>query len=98
MRDKNYYTYILASQMNGKLYIGVTSNLLKGVYEHREGIIEGYTKTNAIKRLVYYEVFGDVELAIKKEKRLKKYNRDWKINLIEETNPQWNDLWHQITQ
>ena len=94
--EKNYYTYILASQKNGKLYVGITSDLVKRLYEHREGIMDGYTKENSIKRLVYFETFGDVELAIKREKRLKKYNRQWKINLIEENNPNWNDLWADI--
>lgn len=96
--EKQYYTYILASKKNGKLYVGITSDLIKRVYEHREGLVDGYTKINNIKHLVYFEIFGDVELAIQREKRLKKYNRQWKINLIEDQNPDWNDLWNKIIE
>ena len=88
--------YILASKRNGTLYIGVTSNLRKRIWEHREDIVEGFTKKYAVHRLVYYELFTDMYSAITREKRLKKWNRLWKIRLIEENNPRWDDLWMQI--
>ena len=88
--------YILASKRNGTLYIGVTSNLRKRIWEHREGIIEGFTKKYAVHMLVYYELFTDMYSAITREKRLKKWRRAWKIRLIEETNPRRDDLWQQI--
>ena len=88
--------YILASKRNGTLYIGVTSNLRKRIWEHREGIVEGFTKKYAVHMLVYYELFTDMYSAITREKHLKKWRRAWKIRLIEETNPRWDDLWQQI--
>jgi putative endonuclease len=96
--EKVYYVYIMTNQKNGTIYIGISSNLLRRVYQHKNEYYEGFSKKHFLKRLVYYESFGDVELAIKKEKRLKKYNRDWKINLIEKTNPDWRDLWFDISQ
>jgi putative endonuclease len=89
---KQYYTYIMASKKNGTLYIGVTNNLIRRMYEHKEGINEGFTKRYNIKKLVYYETSTDIIEAIKREKALKKWNREWKIRLIEKTNPDWNDL------
>ena len=89
---KSYYVYILASERNGTLYIGVTSNLLKWIDEHKNGIVEGFTKKYNIHRLVYYESTSDVESAIVREKQMKKWNRQWKINLIEKNNPDWIDL------
>lgn len=88
--------YILASKRNGTLYIGVTSDLRKRIWEHREGFVEGFTKKYNVHRLVYYELFDDMYNAITREKRLKKWNRAWKIRLIEEKNPYWDDLWQQI--
>jgi putative endonuclease len=88
--------YILASKRNGTLYIGVTSDLRKRIWEHREGIVEGFTKKYAVHMLVYYELFTDMYSAITREKRLKKWRRAWKIRLIEEMNPRWDDLWQQI--
>ena len=85
--------YILASKRNGTLYIGVTSNLVKRVYEHKNNIIEGFTKKYNIQKLVYYEITDDIESAIRREKQLKKWNRKWKINLIENSNPEWRDLY-----
>jgi putative endonuclease len=90
---KTYFVYILASKRNGTLYIGVTSDLSRRVWEHREGLISGFTKTYGIKMLVYYEVFEDVHAAIAREKRLKKYKREWKMNLIQMSNVEWNDLY-----
>ena len=89
---KHSYVYILASKKNGTLYIGVTSNLVKRVYEHKNNLVEGFTKKYHVHTLVYYEVFEDIEEAIKWEKRLKKWNRKWKIELIEKKNPNWDDL------
>ena len=90
------YIYILASDRIGTLYIGVTSNLTKRIYEHKEADISGFTKKYDVKKLVYYEVFEDIEEAIKREKRLKRYKREWKIELIEKFNPDWKDLYEDI--
>jgi putative endonuclease len=89
---KNYYVYILASKRNGTLYIGVTSNLAKRIYEHKHKSIGGFTKKYNVDRLVYYETTEDVESAILREKRLKKWKRQWKVELIEQKNPNWKDL------
>ncbi len=88
--------YLLASQRNGTLYIGVTSNLIQRIWQHREGLAEGFTKKYGIKTLVWYEQHATMESAITREKALKKWNRAWKLRLIEETNPQWRDLWPEI--
>jgi putative endonuclease len=87
-----YYIYILASQKNGTLYIGVTNNIERRVLEHKEKINEGFSSRYNISRLVYFETFQYINDAILREKRLKKWNRQWKINLIEEENKEWNDL------
>jgi len=84
--------YILASRYNGALYVGVTSDLLGRMIQHREGTFEGHTKKYGILRLVYYETGASMEGAIVREKRLKRWRRDWKRNLIERQNPEWNDL------
>lgn len=89
--------YILASKRNGTLYIGVTSDLIQRIWQHREGVVEGFTQQYALKTLVWYEQHETMESAIKREKALKKWNRDWKLRLIEERNPDWNDLWFEIT-
>jgi putative endonuclease len=91
--DKNYYVYILASRRNGTLYIGVTSDLIKRTWEHKNKVIEGFTKRYSVDKLVYFEQFSDPENAIKREKRLKKYNRKWKLELIEKENPEWRDFY-----
>lgn len=88
--------YLLASQRNGTLYIGVTSNLIQRIWQHREGLAEGFTKKYRVKTLVWYELHTTMESAIAREKALKKWNRDWKLKLIEQTNPQWLDLWPEI--
>ncbi|MCC3860650.1 GIY-YIG nuclease family protein [Pseudemcibacter aquimaris] len=90
------FTYILASQKRGTLYIGVTNDLLKRIYQHREGHSDGFTREHNVKRLVYYECFDDISEAILREKKLKNWHRDWKISLIEENNPEWNDLYYKI--
>ncbi|MEK7170357.1 MAG: GIY-YIG nuclease family protein [Patescibacteria group bacterium] len=92
----NYCVYILASQRNGTLYIGVTSNLPKRVYEHKNGEIEGFTKKYRVHILVYYECGERIGAAIAREKQLKKWNRKWKLNLIEKENPEWRDLYREL--
>ena len=87
-----YYVYILASKRNGTLYIGVTNDLLKRVSEHKLDLFEGFTKKYQVHTLVYFEEFEDIKTAIEREKRLKKWKRKWKLDLIEEKNPEWQDL------
>ena len=95
--DKKPAVYILASDRNGTLYVGVTTNLVKRVWEHREELADEFTKKYNVHKLVYFEQFNDMDNAITREKRLKKWRRSWKLKLIEENNPLWNDLWRQIT-
>ena len=85
--------YILASRRNGTLYTGVTRDLVRRIWEHRNDLVEGFSKRYGAHSLVYVELHGDISRAIQREKQLKKWNRAWKINLIEEANPQWWDLW-----
>ena len=87
-----YYVYILASKRNGTLYVGVTNDLERRIYEHKHDIVEGFTKRYGVHRLVYYEVYEDILSAIEREKQLKWWRRKWKIELIEKYNPQWKDL------
>ncbi len=94
--NKQYFVYILASQRNGTLYIGVTSDLRRRVWEHKNKVVHGFTQKYAVDKLVYYEIYEDVENAIHREKRLKKWSRSWKLKLIEETNPRWSDLWEVL--
>ncbi|HEV2158206.1 GIY-YIG nuclease family protein [Bradyrhizobium sp.] len=96
MGERCYYVYIPASKIGGTLYIGVTNDIIRRVAEHKLKLIEGFTKDYDVVRLVYFEQFGDPENAIKREKRLKKWKRDWKIALIEKDNPDWNDLYPEI--
>jgi putative endonuclease len=91
-----YYTCILASQRNGTLYIGVTNDLKKRVYDHKTGKGGEFTREYGVDRLVYFEMFDSVQYAIMREKRLKKWNRSWKIRLIEEINPMWMDLFDML--
>ena len=84
--------YILASQPRGTLYIGVTSDLIKRLWQHREGLTAGFTKRYSVHSLVRYEMFGSMEQAILREKQLKRWHRAWKINLVESENPDWRDL------
>jgi putative endonuclease len=91
-----YFVYIMASKRNGTLYVGVTNNLMKRVYEHRNDIIQGFTKKYSIHRLVYYEQTNDIYNAIQRETSLKKWNRKWKIKLIEKFNPNWDDLFEEV--
>jgi putative endonuclease len=94
--SKTYYVYILASAKNGTLCIGVTNDLARRVWEHREGVVPGFTKKYGVKALVYFEEFGDIGLAIDRETRLKKWKRRWKVELIEKTNRDWRDLYETI--
>jgi len=97
-REHSYWVYILASKIGGAIYIGVTNDLVRRVYEHRQGFVEGFTKRYQIKTLVYFEQHTDIEAAIRREKRLKKWNRAWKVRLIEESNPNWDDLYKSIAK
>jgi putative endonuclease len=94
--EKNYYVYILVSRRNGTLYIGVTSDLLKRIWEHKNKLVEGFSGKYGVDKLVYYEQFKDAEYAIRREKRLKKYNRKWKLALIEKLNPDWRDVYEEL--
>ncbi|CUT12408.1 Excinuclease ABC C subunitlike [Bradyrhizobium sp.] len=96
MGGRCYYVYILASKIGGTLYIGVTNDLIRRVAEHKLQLVESFTKEYGVVKLVYFEQFDDPENAIKREKRLKKWKRDWKIALIEKDNPDWNDLYAGI--
>lgn len=94
---KQSFVYIMASQRNGTLYTGVTSNLIKRVWEHREGVVEGFTQKYDVKILVWYEVHEDISSAIQREKNIKAWQRAWKLRLIEESNPMWDDLYDGVT-
>jgi len=93
---KTYYVYILASKRNGTLYIGVSNDLIKRVYEHKNDFVPGFTSKYGVHRLVYYEQTDDARSAIEREKQLKKWNRKWKLELIEKTNPNWKDLYDEL--
>ena len=88
--------YILATGKRGTLYIGVTSDLVGRVWQHREHVIDGFTKRYNVSMLVWYELHGTMESAILREKQLKKWNREWKLQLVSESNPEWRDLWDDI--
>jgi putative endonuclease len=94
--SKQPAVYILASRRNGTLYIGVTSNLAGRIWEHKNDLVQGFTKQYQVHRLVYYELHEDMASAISREKQIKKWNRAWKLELIERGNPDWNDLWEKI--
>ncbi len=96
MKEKNAYVYIMTNKRNTVLYIGVTNNLIKRVYEHKKGFVDGFTKRYRCHKLIYYEIFDSIEEAIRKEKYLKGKKRDYKINLINKMNPEWNDLFNMI--
>jgi putative endonuclease len=91
------YVYIMADKFMGTLYIGVTSNLIKRAYEHKAGIYKGFTSRYKLDKLVYYEYFEDIEMAIIQEKRMKNWHRNWKIRAIIEKNPKWDDLYADFT-
>jgi putative endonuclease len=95
---KRFYVYLLASKRSGTLYVGVTSNLVQRVWQHKNGLVEGFTKKYNVDRLVCCEEHPNAESAIAREKQMKKWRRAWKIRLIEEANPSWKDLYDDITQ
>jgi len=95
-RTLAYYVYILASQKNGTLYVGITNDLIRRIYEHREGQVEGFTRRHGVKSLVYFETLERAEDAIQREKTLKRWPRDWKVNQIERENPHWQDLFQSL--
>jgi putative endonuclease len=94
--DKAFYVYVLASRRNGTLYVGITSKLVQRTWQHKEGFVSGFTKEHDVKKLVWYEQHETAEGAITREKQIKKWNRAWKVELIEAANPYWNDLYPQI--
>jgi putative endonuclease len=94
--EKGGWVYILASKPNGILYTGVTSDLVRRVYEHREGLVDGFTKRYGVKRLVYFERHDDIEAAILREKQVKEWKRAWRVRLILKDNPEWEDLYDRI--
>jgi putative endonuclease len=95
--DKSSYVYILASGLNGTLYVGVTSDLVRRIWEHREGVVDGFSKQYGVKNLVWYEVHTEIIEAIRREKQIKKWERRWKLELIQQSNPRWTDLYADIT-
>jgi putative endonuclease len=95
---RTFWVYILASRPRGTLYVGMTSDLIRRVYQHREGLIGGFTKDHRVKMLVYYEQHSTALAAIQREKNIKHWSRAWKIDLIRSLNPDWNDLWDEIVR
>ena len=93
---KQFYVYILASEQNGTLYVGVTSNLIKRVYEHKNNLVKGFTSKYSVHILVYYEETNNAIDAITREKQIKRWKREWKLKLIEENNPMWKDLYEDL--
>jgi putative endonuclease len=93
---KDYFVYILANKPRGTIYVGVTSNLVRRVHEHREGAISGFSKRYGLKQLVYFERYDDPTSAIQREKNIKHWSREWKLDLVASANPQWRDLYTGI--
>jgi putative endonuclease len=96
MFDNDYYVYILASKRNGTLYVGVTNDIIRRVQEHKEGLVDGFTKKHKVHTLVYYETYNDIEEAIYREKQLKVWKRKYKLDLIEKNNLHWEDLYDEL--
>ena len=92
----SYYVYLLASQRNGTLYVGVTNDLVRRVYEHKNGLADGFTKKYAVHMLVCFEISESIDSAISREKQLKNWRREWKVALIEKANPEWEDLYQGL--
>ena len=92
-----YFVYMLASKRNGTLYIGFTNNLLKRIHQHKNDVTEGFTRKYNVHSLVYYEVFNRIQDAITREKQMKKWKRQWKMELIEKSNPNWEDLFESLS-
>ena len=97
MWNYNYYIYILTNKINSVLYIGVTNDLQRRIYEHKNKLIPGFTRKYNLNKLIYFEHFENINDAIKREKQLKKWNRSWKEELINKENPKWNDLYNEIS-
>src|SRR3954453_2451729 len=95
-RAMSFFVYILASRRNGTLYVGMTDDLVKRIWMHKEEVLPGFTKDHGVKRLVWYEVHDSRESAFTRERQIKKWNRAWKLELIEKTNPNWRDLYEEI--
>jgi len=93
---KSYYIYLLASKKNGTLYVGITNDLIHRVWQHKNNVHEGFTKKYQVHNLVWYESTNDVDVALHREKQIKKWRRQWKINLIEKENPGWKDLYKEL--
>jgi putative endonuclease len=93
---KTFYVYILCNKQNGTLYTGVTSDLVKRIYEHKNNMVDGFTKTYGVHHLIWYENHMTAESAITREKQIKKWNRKWKLELIEKNNPEWKDLYKSL--
>jgi len=93
-----FYVYILCSRRNGTLYTGVTSDLIKRIYEHKNNLVDSFTKKYGIHRLVWYEIHGSADTAIQREKQIKKWERTWKLQLIEKDNHDWEDLYDKLLQ
>ncbi len=93
---KSYYIYILASKRNGTLYTGITNNLIRRVYEHKQGFVDGFTRMYCINRLVYFEETNNISSALKRERQIKSWKRKWKLQLIESINPGWKDLYCEL--
>jgi putative endonuclease len=96
--ERHYYVYILASRMYGTLYVGITNNLIRRIWEHKNDVVAGFSKDYRVHRLVWFEAHETPIGAITREKQIKKWNRDWKVNLIQAQNPEWNDLYESIVQ
>lgn len=96
MQDKQYFVYILATYKRGTLYTGIASDLIGRTWQHKNNVVAGFTKKYQVHKLVYYEIFEDPTEAIRREKQLKKWNRQWKIELIEKYNPDWKDLFDEL--
>ncbi|QDZ13366.1 GIY-YIG nuclease family protein [Devosia ginsengisoli] len=93
---RDYFVYLITNRKHGTLYTGVTNDLVRRVHEHREGLVDGFSRRHGCKHLVWFEIHGDIEAAILREKQVKKWLRPWKDALIEQTNPDWRDLWWEI--
>jgi putative endonuclease len=95
---KQYYVYIICSKRNGTLYTGITSDIIKRIYEHKNNLVEGFSQKYNVHRLVWYEIHETAETAISREKQIKAWKRQWKLRLIEKDNPEWNDLYDNICE
>ena len=96
MLTRSYFVYLLASRPNGTLYVGVTNDLRERIWQHKQDLVEGFTSKHGVKTLVWYEQTESIESAIAREKQIKKWNRAWKIELIEANNPDWKDLYEDV--